>query len=53
VVSEAAAASIATAGSETVMEGKTVMPPSTKLVVHGKPALMPAMHGSGYCTQKE
>jgi hypothetical protein len=43
-VSEAAATSIAAASSETMMEGKTVMPPSTKFIIHSKSATMPVMH---------
>jgi hypothetical protein len=46
-VSEATAASsplIATVGSETMMEGKTVMMPPIKIIMHGKSVLMPAVH---------
>jgi hypothetical protein len=47
MVSEAAAVSpmIAAAGSETIMEGSTVMKPPMKFVLHSKPVFMFVMNG--------
>lgn len=48
LVSEATAASfsaITAVGSETMMEGKTVMPPSSKFIMQGKSIIVPVMHG--------